>query len=433
MQVSVESDGGLKRRMKVQVPAERVDQEVDSRLRDLGRKAKLPGFRPGKVPFKVMRQQYGDQVRAEVINEVVRSTWSEALEQESLRPAGGPEINEVHSKPGEELEYEASFEIYPEIELESIAGETVERPKVEITEDDVDAMLENLRSQHADWKVVERGAEEGDQVRLDFEGRIDGEVFEGGSGEDVSIELGAGRLLKDFEEGLKGAKAGDDLTLKVNFPEDYGSEDLAGKQAEFSVKVHEVQEKDLPELNDEFCEKFGITEGGVDKLREEVKDNMGRELDQTVRGQVKEAVMEKLLAKHEVDVPQAMVDQEIESLKQDTMQRMGIQDPSQAPELPNDMFQEQASRRVKLGLLMGEVIKKHELKPEEPHITKVLERLTAGQPNGEEMAKQYRANPQAMQQIQSMALEEQVVDALLGEVEIKDVEKGFRDVMNFQQ
>jgi len=433
MQVSVESDGGLKRRMKVEVPAERVDQEVDNRLRSLGRKAKLPGFRPGKVPFKVMRQQYGDQVRADVINEVVRSSWSEALEQESLRPAGGPEINEIQSEPGEQLVYEAAFEIYPEIQLSSIAGESIERPKVEISDSDVDAMIENLRSQHADWKSVDKAAAEGDQVKVDFEGTVDGEVFEGGSGEGVDIELGAGRLLKDFEEGLKGAKPGADLEIKVDFPEDYGSKDLAGKQAMFTVKVHDVQEKDLPEVNEEFCEKFGITEGGVDQLRSEVQENMARELDQTIRGQLKEQVMDKLLEKNEVDVPQAMVDQEIESLKQDTMQRMGIQDPKQAPDLPNDMFQEQASRRVRLGLLMGEVIRKHELKPGEAHIDRVLERLTAGQPNGEELAKQYRANPQAMQQIQTMALEEQVVDTLLEEVDVKEVEKSFQDMMNFQQ
>lgn len=433
MQVSVESDGGLKRRMKVQVPAERVDQEVDSRLKSLGRKAKLPGFRPGKVPFKVMRQQYGDQVRAEVVNEVVRSTWSEALEQESLRPAGGPEINSINAEPGQELEYEAAFEIYPEIELKGIEGETIERPKVEIADEDVDAMIENLRRQHAEWKPVERAAKDGDQVVVDFEGKINGEPFEGGSGEGMEIELGGGRMLEDFEKGLKGVEAGQDKEIKVKFPKDYGSEDVAGKKAVFSVHVREVREQELPALDEAFCEKFVITEGGVERLRSEIRDNMDRELAETIRGKLREQALEKLLEKNEIDVPQAMVDQEIDSLKQDAMRRMGINDPEQAPELPNDMFQEQAARRVRIGLLMGEVIRNEELRPDDEHVDRVIDRLLAGQDNAEEMARQYRANPQAMQQIQTMALEEQVIEKLLDEAQIKDVEKPFSDVMNFNQ
>ncbi|MDQ2068944.1 trigger factor [Natronospira bacteriovora] len=431
MQVSVESTGGLKRRMKVQVPAERVDQEVDSRLRSLGRKAKLPGFRPGKVPFKVLRQQYGDQVRAEVINEVVRSTYSEALSQESLRPAGGPEISDLKDEAGQELEYEAIFEVYPEIELNSIEGETIEKPDVEITDDDLEAMIENLRKQHGDFKAVDRAAKEGDQVRIDFVGKVDGEAFEGGTGEGVDVELGAGRLLEDFEKGLKGVKAGDEKEIKVKFPKDYGNEEIAGKKGVFDVKVHEVRELELPELDEAFCEKFGITEGGVEKLREEVKANMQRELDQTLDNHIREKALEKLVEKNDVEVPEAMVDAEIEQLKQDTLQRMGVTDPAKAPDLPRDMFVEQATRRVKVGLLMGEVIRKHELKPGEEAIKVVLDRLTAGQDNAEELAKQYRANPQAMQQIQSMALEQQVVDKLLDEAELKPVKKGFQDVMNF--
>ncbi|MEA5444565.1 trigger factor [Gammaproteobacteria bacterium AB-CW1] len=433
MQVSVESDGGLKRRMKVQVPAERIDKEVDNRLRSLGKKAKLPGFRPGKVPFKVMRQQYGEQVRAEVVNEVVRETWSEALEKEALRPAGGPEISSLDSEPGKELEYEAAFEIYPEIELKSLEGESIERPKVEITDEDVDAMLENLQRQHGEWKPVERAAADGDQVRIDFEGKVDGEPFEGGSAEGVEVELGAGRLLADFEKGLKGVEAGQELEVKVKFPKDYGSEEVAGKKGVFQVKVHEVKALELPELDDSFCERFGITEGGVDKLREEVRNNMDAELEQTVRGNVREQVLEKLLAKNEIDVPTAMVDQEIQSLRQDTMQRMGVSDPDKAPDMPDEMFRDQAERRVRVGLLMGEVIRKHELKPDEAHIDKVLERVTAGQENADELARQYKANPQAMQQLQTMALEEQVIEKLMGELEIKEVEKPFREVMNFAQ
>ena len=433
MQVSVESTGGLKRRMKVQVPAERIDQEVDSRLRSLGRKAKLPGFRPGKVPTKVLRKQYGDQVRAEVIEEVVRSTYGEALNQESLRPAGGPEISDLKDEAGKELEYAATFEVYPEIELKGIDGEKIEKPEVEITEDDLDAMIENLRKQHGEWKAVERAAAEGDQVNIDFTGKVDGEAFEGGSAEGVDVELGGGRLLADFEKGLKGVKAGDELEIKLKFPKDYGNDQIAGKKGVFEVKVHEVRAMELPEVDDNFCERFGITEGGVDKLRTEVRANMESELEQTLETKLREQALEKLLEKNAIEVPVAMVDQEIEQLKQDAMQRMGITDPKQAPELPRDMFEEQASRRVKLGLLMGEVIRKHELKPGDEEVDAVIARVTAGQDNGEELAKQYRANPQAMQQIQSMALERMAVDTLLEQAQIKPVKKGFQEVMNFGQ
>ncbi len=433
MQVSVESTGGLKRRMKVQVPAERIDQEVDSRLRSLGRKAKLPGFRPGKVPTKVLRKQYGDQVRAEVIEEVVRSTYGEALNQESLRPAGGPEISDLKDEAGKELEYAATFEVYPEIELKGIDGEKIEKPEVEITEDDLDAMIENLRKQHGEWKAVERAAAEGDQVNIDFTGKVDGEAFEGGSAEGVDVELGGGRLLADFEKGLKGVKAGDELDIKLKFPKDYGNDQIAGKKGVFEVKVHEVRAMELPEVDDNFCERFGITEGGVDKLRTEVRANMESELEQTLENKLREQALDKLLDKNEIDVPVAMVDQEIEQLKHDAMQRMGITDPKHAPELPRDMFEEQASRRVKLGLLMGEVIRKHELKPGDEEVDAVIARVTAGQDNGEELAKQYRANPQAMQQIQSMALERMAVDTLLEQAQIKPVKKGFQEVMNFGQ
>lgn len=434
MQVSVESVGGLKRRMKVQVPAERVDSEVENRIRSLGKKAKMPGFRPGKVPYKVLHQQYGDQVRSEVVNEVLRSTWSEALNQENLNPAGGPQIDNVKNEPGEELEYEASFEVYPEIEVAGIEGETIERPQVEITDDDVEFMIQNLRRQHGEWKPVERAVADGDQVVMDFEGKVGGEPFEGGSGEQVTIEVGAGRLLEDFEKGLKGMQPGEEKEIKVKFPKDYGSEEVAGKKGSFEVKVHEVRELELPELDEAFCERFGVTEGGVEQLRREVRDNMERELDQTVTGKVKEQVLDKLVEKNDgLEVPAALVDQEIENQKRQALQQMGIEDPDQLPDLPGDMFEDKARRRVKLGLLMGEYIRKHELEPDEDRIQKVLDQVTAGQENPEELARQYRGNPQAMQQIQAMALEEQVVDHLTESAEVKDVKQGFREVMNFGQ
>jgi trigger factor len=432
MQVSVESAGGLKRRMKVQVPAEQVDQEVDKRLRSLSRKARIKGFRPGKVPLKVVRQQYGDDVRSEVVGEIMQRTYAQALSQQKLNPASNPHIHPLKNEPGAQLEYEASFEVFPEIEVRDIDGEKIERPKVEITEDDVDWMIENLRRQNASWETVERAAADGDRVIIDFEGTIKDESFPGSKGEKTPVELGGGRMLEDFEKGLKGAEPGQDMEIKVKFPKDYGHDDVAGQKAVFKVRVHEVQTRKLPALDDQFCAAFGIDDGGVDKLREEVRENMARELDQTVKGKLKDQVMEALLTRNKVELPEAMVDREIEALKQESLQRMGINDPQKAPELPRDMFEERARRRVSLGLLISDYVRRHQLKADPERVDRIIDDLTGGHDSSDQLAAQYRANPQAMQQVESMALEEQVVEHLLEAARIKDVEQGFRDLMNFR-
>ncbi len=284
MMVSVETTAGLERRMTIQVPAEQIESEIDSRLRRYGKTAKIKGFRPGKVPMQVVRQRYGGQVREEVLGEMIRSSFVEALGQEKLRPAGGPRIEPSKVEQGVDLEFTATFEVYPEIALSGHEGMKIQRPTAEIAESDIDDMMDRLRRQRAEWVAVDRAAVDGDQLTVDFTGTLDGEPFSGGEGEKVPVVLGRGGMLQDFENGLLGMRVGEEKEVSVDFPDDYGAAELAGRTAIFRVTAREVAEEKLPEIDDEFCQAFGISEGGVDRLRKEVSENMAREMAQAVPG-----------------------------------------------------------------------------------------------------------------------------------------------------
>lgn len=432
MQVSVEKTGGLERRMKVQVPAERVENEIDTRLKSLGKRAKIKGFRPGKVPFKVVKQQYGPQVRQEVLEELLRSTYSEALAKEKLNPAGGPKIDPVSMEPGRGLEYTATFEIYPDIAPKGLDSLKVERQVAEITKADVDKMVENLRRQRGSWEPVERAAKDGDQVTIDFEGDLKGKPFPGNKGMKVPVVLGSGRMIEGFEAKLEGLGAGDETEFDIKFPKDYPCEDVAGKKAHFKVTVHQVAELKLPPLDDEFCKAFGVEEGGLDALRKDVRENMQREMEDTVRRRVKDQVLDGLLTANKLDLPHSLVNEEIERLKQDALSRMGVTDRKNRPELPNDLFEEQARRRVSLGLLLGEIIQSQKLRVDSARLNDALERLVEGYQQPEEMLRAYRANPGVMRQLESMVLEDQAVDFLLEKAQIIDKQITFSALMNFE-
>ncbi len=338
MQVSVEPVSGLKRKMTIQVPAERIDQEVDKRLQSMKGRVRIDGFRPGKVPLKVIRQRYGRDVFHEVAGEVMQASFYEAVAKEELRPAGAPTIEPRSLEPGKPLEYEATFEVYPEIEPASLEGIEITRPVAEVTDADVDKMLDNLRRQRMGWQEVDRPAQEGDQITVDFEGFVDGEPLEGGKAENMPIVVGGGRLIPSLEEQLAGLEPGEEKTLQVTFPDDYHVEDLAGKAAEFRIRVHKVEEPALPELDDEFARQFGIEEGGIDKLREEVRANMERELRQAIQKDLKTQVMDALLERNEVEVPEALVAEEIKALREQMMQSLGQQ--LDASGFPDDFFRE---------------------------------------------------------------------------------------------
>ncbi len=429
MQVSVESIGKLERRMQVQVPAQRVSEEIATRLKNLSRTARLKGFRPGKAPLKVIRQQFGVQVHREVIGELLQSSFSEAVTQQQLAPAGNPRIEPRTIAEGEDLTYVATFEVFPQVALAPIESLDIERVTADATEADVDAMIERLRQQQMRFAAVTRAAATGDRVTVDFEGSIDGAPFAGGQGADVAIVLGEGRMLAQLEKGLEGASAGEQRTVAVDFPADYRATELAGKRASFAVTVKAVEEPHLPAVDEEFCKIFGVTEGGVPKLREDVLANMRRELSQTLRNRNKGAVLERLYQANPLDLPNALVEEQIRDLQVEAMRRMGTKDVSQAP--PREPLVEPARRRVALGLLFNELIRRERIELDPARTAQRLDEMVGAYGDGEALKRAYRQNAEAMRQIENLALEDQAVEWILAHAQVRETPSTFKDVMNF--
>ena len=427
MMVSVEATGSLERKMKVQVPAERIEEEVDKRLREVGKTARLKGFRPGKVPFKVIRRQYGGQVRQDVLQEVLQSSYSDAIQQEKLMPAGGPDIREAQMDAGKDLEYTAVFEVYPEIELQGVDEMKLKRVAADIEESDIDDMVDNLRRQRATWSAVDREATAGDKLTVDFEGRIDGEPFENGTAKDYQFILGAARMLEDMEQGFVGLKPSDESDIDVAFPDDYVGEELRGKKAVFKVQVHQVEEQVLPEIDEEFLKVYGVEEGGLEALRSEVQDNMRREMEQKVRIHMKNQIFDTLLEANSIELPEALVNQAIDNLRQDTMRRIGVEEmPDREP------FREQAEKHVRIGLLMNELIRSQSLELDQDKVQARLEELASSYQDPQGLVASYRANPSAMSSIESIVLEEQAVDWLEQRAEVTEEKMSFKELMDLQ-
>ncbi|HET9692772.1 MAG TPA: trigger factor [Steroidobacteraceae bacterium] len=429
MQVSVQSTGSLERRMEVSVPKEQIEQAIDERLKKVSRTARLKGFRPGKAPIKVIRQQFGAQVRQEVLSDLMQSSFAQAVTEQKLMPAAGPRIEPISSGPGEDLKYRAIFEVYPEVALKAIDGLAVTRPVADVTEADIEAMVQNLREQRPQFEPVERESRVGDRVTMDFEGKIDDKGFEGSQGTDVAVILGAGRMLKDFETGITGAKAGEERHVAVRYPDEYHNKDLAGRTADFAIQVKKVEEKQLPPLDDAFCREYGVTEGGIEQLLTEVADNMRRELSDNVRARLKQQVFDRLLEANPIDVPKALVDQQVRDMQIDTARRIGAKDASQVP--PAETFVEPARRRVALGLLVGELVKAKGMQLDRARVEARLGELAATYPDPDAILRAYRQNPDAMRQVESMVLEDQVVDYLLERAKVTDQPSTFKELMNF--
>lgn len=431
MQVSVETTQGLERRLTISVPAETVDVEVNNRLRQVSKTQRINGFRPGKVPPSVIQKRYGKSVRQEVAGEIMQRSFVDAIVAEKINPAGRPSFVAKSNEDGKELTFEATFEVYPEVELNNLDKITVERPDVEVTDADLEEMFETLQKQHQTWKENKRKSKKGDKLTLDFTGRIDGTEFEGGKAEGFELELGAGRMIPGFEKEITGMKAGEEKTIKVTFPDDYHAENLKGKEAEFDIVIHKTEGPVLPAVDDEFAKLFGVEEGGVEALREEVSKNMSRELSQAVKAKVKNQVLDGLLASHEVGLPSALVAQEIDVLRQQAMQRFqGQMDPKNLPELPSEMFKEQAERRVKIGLLLGEVIKVNELKVSNEKVDELIATAASAYEDPQEVIEYYANNKELMQQMQNVALEEQAVEFLVEKANVKNKKANFKDIMN---
>lgn len=431
MHVSVETTQGLGRRMTVQVPADQVDQEIDSRLKSLAESVRLDGFRPGKVPLRVVKQRFGRQVEQEVASELINSSFQEALTQENLKPAGGPQFEPKPLKLGEGLEYTAEFEVMPEFEPADMSDIELEKPVAEVQDADIDAMLEKLRQQRATWETVDREAKEGDQVTIDFQGSIDGEVFEGGSGENMPIELGSGRMIAGFEEGLVGAKAGEERVLDLTFPEDYHKQDLAGKPVQFKVTIKSVAEAKLPELDEDFVKTLGVQDGNLDSLKAEVRKNMERELDNAIKAVTKQRAFNAMLEKNQVEVPASMVNEEVERLANEMYQSMGGN--SQGINLPRDIFKEKAERRVSLGLIINEIYRHNNMTVDQQKMMDMVDSIAQSYENPDEVKQYYLQNQEAMASVQSLVLEEQIVDWLLDQAKTSEKTYSFDELIELRQ
>ncbi|MGH8133966.1 MAG: trigger factor, partial [Steroidobacteraceae bacterium] len=408
MEVSVSDTGGLSRRLEVAVPATEVASEVAVRLKRLSRTARLKGFRPGKAPLAVIAKQFGEQVRAEVLSDLMRSSFAQAVNQQKLKPAGGPRIEPIAMEPGTDLKYAAHFEVLPEIRVSPPETMSIERPSAEVTEPDIDAMIENMRQQRPVFTAVERAARDTDRVVIDYQTRLEGKAFEGSDAGDVSVMLGTRQSMPELEEGLKGASAGEERTLTAAFPAGHPNKTLAGRSAELHISIKRVEEQSLPAVDEAFFREYGVEQGGLEEMRAEVKKSMERELADVIRGRVRAQVLDTLYKDNPIELPRALIDEQVQQLQIEAARRMGVREASQVP--PRQPFEEPARRRVALGLLMGQIVQTQGLKVERERVRERLEQLTASYPDPDEARRAYQQNPDAMRQLESAVLEDQVVD-----------------------
>jgi len=428
MQVTVESTGKLERKLRVELPVERIEKEVDSRLKSLAKTAKIKGFRPGKVPAKVVKRRFGKQVREEVLADLMQKSYSDAVLQENLNPAGAPQIQQQEGGVGEGFSYTATFEVMPDVELKGLDKISIDTPDVTIGDKDLDAMIDKLRQQKATWSEVDRASKQGDRVVCDFTGTLKGEEIDGGRGSSVPVILGEGQMLPDFEKGLTGVKTGDETTFKVKFPKDYKAEDLQGQKVEFEVVVHTVEETSLPPVDDALAALFNVEEGGIKRFQQDVRENMQREAEQKVKADIREQIMDGLIKANPIDIPQTMKHQEMHAMQHDAMRRLGIEDHEQAPPLAN--FAETADKRVRLGLLIRQLIADQGISVSQEQVRAHLEEMCSGYENPAAMVDMYMNNPKLMEQVEPSVLEQLAIDWLAENGKSKSTQVSFTDYMD---
>jgi len=429
MQVSVETLAGLERKLVIDIPASDVEQEIAKRLQDVSRTARIDGFRKGKIPMRVIKQRYGKGVRQEVLGEQMQQGFVKAVTQEKLNPAGMPNVVPVVDEAGKDFQFSATFEIYPEVKIEGLDAIEVEQLKAEVSDADMDTMVDVLRKQQATFTETTDAAKDGDRVKLDFDGYVDGEAFDGGKAEDHSLTLGSKAMIPGFEDQIVGMKAGDESTIKVTFPADYQSEELKGKDAEFKIKVGTVEVSELPELNEEFFKKFGVEADSEDTFRSEVRKNMERELKQAIQRQNKNQVLDGLVKTNEIDVPTALVDQEVQRLQEQAFQQFGGGQEFKPGMLPRELFLEQAERRVKLGLLINASIEQFEIKADDAKVETLIEEMASTYQDPEQVKEFYKGNKEQRAQLEALALEEQVVDLILDKAKVNEKESSYEEVI----
>ncbi len=431
MQVSIETTSGLERKLTVGVPANVVDQEVNKRLNEAAKTVRINGFRKGKVPIKVVKRQFGAGVRQEVVGDTINRTFYEALQKESIRPAGQPAIEPKQMEEGQDLEYVATFEVYPEIESVDFEGIAVTQYDADITDKDIDKMIDNLQKGQAEWVDTKAQIKKDFKVNINFAGTKDGEAFEGGSAENHELTIGSGSMIPGFEDGIVGMKPGEEKDVDVTFPDDYQVEDLRGASAVFKITVNSSQKQKLPALDDAFFEKFGVTEGGEEKFREDVKGNMGREKEKVLKNKTKQQVMDGLIEKNPIDIPSALIGGEIEALRNQTIQQYGgaVANLDMKTLLPDDMFRDQAKQRTALGLLVSEIVVKEKIEADKDKVRALVEEAASTYADPEEVINYYYSNEEMLKNVEAAALEEQVVDTILAKAELTEVKVSYDEAL----
>ena len=435
MQVSVETTAGLERKLKIIVPAETFEPKITAKLKEAARSLRLPGFRPGKVPVREVTRRFGPSIRAEVLSEVMQESFGDAVVQEELRPAGQPDLSVAEpglfQRGGFDLEYTATFEVMPEVTLQPLDQLELERWEAELSEDEVDKMVTNLREQRAEWAEVDGASQNSDRLTIAFAGTIDGETFAGGSSDEMPLELGSGAMIEGFESGLEGAEAGSERTLDLRFPDDYQSEEVAGKDVRFEVTVNKVERKELPELGDELYAQFDVTEGGHEAFIAKVKENMARELKRHVDNDLKQQVLDGVAELHDVTLPQALIKNEIDRQRGEMLQQFGMAQTDRPAEemIPDELFRDRAEQSVKTGLVLSQYVKDHDVTAEAEKVRAMIDELAAGYADPEEVVQFYYSNPEALDRVENMAVEEQVVHQIIEQANVTAVSKTYSEVM----
>ncbi len=424
MQVSVETIGDLERRLTIQIPAANIDQEVDNRLRSMVRTARVDGFRPGKVPFKILQQKYEGRIREEVLNSVIQSSYKDALTQQNLHPAGDPKIEPQQLQPGQDFKYTALIEVYPELALPSMDGIVVHKPVAEISAEDIDGMLNVLRRQRATWQDVSRPAGDGDQVTINYTATLGGSDQSFMEEKQTAIIIGSKGNMEGFEDRLSGMSAGENATIELTYPQDHQNQQLAGKPVSFQVQVVTVTEAIMPALDEAFAREFGVADAGLEGLRKEVAANMTREMSLVIKSRVKDQVLDGLLAANPIKVPSSLAEEEMDRLAGNA-QRDG-----QDKGLPRESYRDQAIRRVSLGLLIAEVVKHHQIAIDPARVRSTVEIIASSYEEPEQVVKWYYGNRDLLSGIEALVLEDQVVDLLLERAAVDETPATFQALMN---
>ena len=435
MQVVLESPSALERQFTITIPSGDVETEFEAKLAETAKRVRIDGFRPGKVPASVVRQRYGQAIRQEIVSDLMEKSLGQALNEHDVKPIGQPKIDDVKFEEGSDFSFKATFEVFPELDPALINGDEIEQTSCKVSAADIKEMIATLREQRKSWKESARAAsKEGDRATINFEGFIDGEAFDGGKGEDHALVLGSGSMIPGFEDGIIGMKKGDAKEIEVTFPEDYHAENLKGKAATFKIEVTKLERGELPAVDEEFIKAFGVESGDEKDFKAELKEQMERELSLTLKNMNKTKVFDVLLEKNaDTPVPDAAIKSEIHALKHQAVERFGGGQQFDPHQLPDELFTEQAERRVRLGILLGATVKKLELQADTDRVRALIDEMAAAYDDPEQVVNFYYSNDENLKQVEALAVEEQVAEKLLESAKVKTIDMSYADVMKSRQ